>query len=162
MPGWITRLLKKREAQKTNPRHFEYQEGRRGGGGGIATGKRRQFSPQGQSKKVMNGADMKQCKLVPNEKYRELFHPGNLKGVLKPKRNNELLCLRFHTLGYCYPDCKYRSGHGVLSQEEEKQMKEFMHEARRNLQAFQNRKKNIPKEKENDTNSVSLTSNTGE
>ena len=105
---------------------------------------------------------MKQCKLAPNEKYRELFHPGNLKGVLKPKRNNELLCLRFHTLGYCYPDCKYRSGHGVLSQEEEKQMKEFMHEARRNLQAFQNRKKNIPKEKENDTNSVSLTSNTGE
>ena len=43
--------------------------------------------------------------------------------------------MRFHTIGYCFSDCKYKSGHGVLG-DAEPAMKNFVAQARANRQQF--------------------------
>ena len=121
--GWISRLSKKREAFK-GPSSFRVPQDanrgdRGGGGGGPDNKKRRQFSSQGQAKRYQNRAEPKKFRLTPNEQFRGIFHPRDLRGLSKFMRNNELLCLRFHTLGFCYQDCKYKTGHGELSTDEE-------------------------------------------
>ena len=149
-PAWITRLMKKREAQKDLHRNTKT-----GGGWGGDTNrgtKRRQFTPKDSSKRVFNGKDVSAYKLKQNEQFRDMFHPGNIKGVTKPARNGDMFCLRYHTLGFCYPDCKYKSGHCVLTPEEEGKFTEFMKEARSNLQNYNKNRKTNPNYKGGDTN----------
>ena len=123
VPGWILRLLKKEEALKINSPFCETQDTNRGGGGGGALGdkKRCQTSSQEQSKRILNSAESKRFKLAPNEQFMDIFHPRNLRGLVKPTRNNELFCLRYHTVGFCYSDCKYKNGYNEQSQNEKKE-----------------------------------------
>ena len=57
-----------------------------------------------------------ECKLADGEQFRFLFHLGNIKDREKPKNGiGATLCIRFHMMGYCFRDCKYVKGHGMLS-----------------------------------------------
>ena len=106
--------------------------GRYGGNNGN---KRRCFQPQDITKKVPNNSNCKECQLSPNEQFRDLFHPGNIRNLRKTERNGVVLCMRFHTLGYCFSDYKYKIGHGTLG-DAEPEMKSFVPQARTNLQQF--------------------------
>ena len=50
------------------------------------------------------------------------------------------MCLRFHTLGYCFDDCTYKSGHGNLDTEEANDLKTFNDKAKENRARFQNQR----------------------
>ena len=59
------------------------------------------------------------CNLVEGEQYRFIFHVGNIKDIEKPKnRNGETMCIRFHSLGYCFKECRFVKEHGELDLEE--------------------------------------------
>ena len=137
-PIWLTKLMKKRAE---GPKKQGEENPRRGGGGGSYgaqngdNNKRCRFQPQDQSKKISNSSICQACQLTPNEPFRDLFHPGNIRQLKKPERNGVMLCMRFHILGYCFSDCKYKSGNGVLG-EAEQAMKTFVAQARTNLKQF--------------------------
>ena len=117
----------------------QIEEAPRGGGGvqygGNDGNKRHRFQPQDTSKKIPNNNIPKECQLSPNEQFRDMFHPGNIRNLKKPERNGVVLCMRFHTIGYCFSDCKYKSSHGVLG-DAEPAMKIFVAQARTNRQQF--------------------------
>ena len=59
------------------------------------------------------------------------------------------MCLRFHTLGYCFDDCNFKSGHGTLDTDEASDLKEFNAKAKENRNKFQNQRRgggNHPRE----------------
>ena len=69
--------------------------------------------------------------------YRSLLNPGNIKDLEKPKKKTgEMICLRCHTMGYCFPDCKYVRGHGTLDNEEAQVLATFVGKARENKKAY--------------------------
>ena len=73
------------------------------------------------------------CKLGQNESFRDIFHPGNVRGMEnQKKRNGSQMCIRFHTLGYCFDDFNYKSGHGNLDSDETKDLKTFTGKAKDN------------------------------
>ena len=113
----------------------------RGRYGGNYGNKRHCFQPQDTSKKVPNNKVCKECQLSPNEQFRDLFRPGNIRNLRKTERNGVVLCMRFHTLGYCFSDCKYKSGHGTLG-DAETAMKSFVAQARMNRQKFRRNSNN--------------------
>ena len=91
----------------------------------------------GRSKKVTNSEIRGECKLADGEQFRFLFHPGNIKDMEKPKNGlGATLCMRFHTMGYCFRDCKYVKGHGVLSSGETAELATFMASARQERKKF--------------------------
>ena len=95
------------------------------------------------SKRILNPDQHAICKLAENESYRSLFHPGNIRDLEKPKKKTgEMICLRCHTLGYCFPDCKYISGHGTLDNEEAQALASFVGKARVNKKAYLASRKN--------------------
>ena len=49
------------------------------------------------------------------------------------------MCIRFHTLGYCFDDFNYKSGHGNLDSDETKDLKTFTGKAKDNRGQFQTR-----------------------
>ena len=60
-----------------------------------------------------------------------MLHPGNVRGLQKPKNwNVKQLCLRFHNLGYCFDDCGYKQGHGQLDDSETNALKSFVEAAK--------------------------------
>ena len=144
VPSWITSLMKKRESNRIegNNRHSNFGGygvghggghggGRHGGNCGRGRGRnqRRSFisdqgGEQGRSIRIPNPTPCQSCRLAPHEQYKDIFHPGNLRRLTtRPKnRNGQQLCLRFHTLGYCFQDCRYTSGHGTLNSQEEAEM----------------------------------------
>ena len=136
VPHWITKLVKLREKKPENK-----------SGGGLSTrsfGKGRGIDMDNKrSKRIPNPDQHEVCKLAENESYRSLFHPGNVKGLDKPKKKTgEFICLRCHTLGYCFPDCKYVSGHGPLDKEEAGELATFVNKARENKKAYLASRKN--------------------
>ena len=40
------------------------------------------------------------------------------------------MCMRFHSLGYCFNDCRFVIGHGKLDDDETKDMEKFLVKAR--------------------------------
>ena len=110
--------------------------GGQGGGGGRNLQEGR---GNGGTKGVMNNNICSQCKLGNNELFRDIFHPSNIKGIEKPKNNNgQQLCLRYHTLGYCFEVCGYKSGHGQLNDAETILVKTFVETARSAKAVFRN------------------------
>ena len=102
----------------------------------------------GRSKKIGNSNFQNDCKLKEGENFKMLFHPGNLKGLTRPKnKSGEDLCLRFHCLGYCFSDCKYNGGHGSLSRNEKEEVVRFVNGVREERRRFLERRKKGNKKK---------------
>ena len=58
-----------------------------------------------------------------------MFNPRSLKDLQRPKkRSDDLVCLRFHTIGHCFKDCKFQNSHGTLSGEEKERLGKFVEE----------------------------------
>ena len=121
VPAWLTKLVKQRERRPGLP----------GGGRRPADGE------GGRSKKITNPTQRNECKLVEGEQFKYLFHPGNIKSLDKPKNNQGVtLCMRYHTMGYCFKDCKYLKSHGNLNNEETVGMANFLATARQGRKKF--------------------------
>ena len=123
VPSWIQKVMKKLE-RRTPP-------------GGEGNGRRPTQGDGGRAKKISNPDQHDCCRLKEGEQFRFLFHPGNLDGLEKPQRKDgEALCMKFHTMGFCFTDCKYRSGHGRLSEDEKVMMSKFLTGVRNKRKAF--------------------------
>ena len=48
------------------------------------------------------------------------------------------MCVRFHSLGFCFRDCKHKEGHGTLDAEETTLLKNYFEGARSSRRNFQN------------------------
>lgn len=56
---------------------------------------------------VQNTNSQYGCMLVLTKQFRDVFHPGVMRNLDKPKKKNGIMmCLRFHTLGFYFGDCK--------------------------------------------------------
>ena len=81
-------------------------------------------------------------RLNQDEQYGLVFHPGNLKNLTRPKKKNgNSMCLRFHSVGFCYNDCRVSQGHGTLDNEEAQAFKEFLRAARAARENFLQKRK---------------------
>ena len=134
VPTWIRKLMKKKERKPG--RDQPIGKGHGGGGGGGRNGgeekTRRQFGNESdRSKKIQNPQAQESCMLQLNEQFRDLFHPGNLRNVEKPKlKCGTQICLRYHCIGYCFTDCKFKDGHAGLNDTETASLKSFVEGAR--------------------------------
>ena len=91
----------------------------------------------GRNKKIINPDQRGECKLSDGEQFKFLFHPGNIKSMEKPKNSQGVtLCMRYHTMGYCFKDCKYLNGHGTLKEGEAVEMARFLSTARQGRKQF--------------------------
>ena len=64
-----------------------------------------------------------ELKLKQDEQYGLFFHPGNIKNLGKPKKPIRIpICLRYHSIGFCYTDCKVNRGHGTLTEEKNREV----------------------------------------
>ena len=80
------------------------------------------------------------CKLRPNEQLRDLFHPGNVRGLARPKfKSGTWICTRFHGLGFCFKDCYNAKGHAKPDEDEASDFKKYSIGARKNRQRFTQR-----------------------
>ena len=78
------------------------------------------------------------CKLVEGEQYCFIFHVGNIKDIKKPKKwNGETMCMRFHSVAYCFRDFRFAKGHGELDPEETGEVERFLGKARAAQKKFQ-------------------------
>ena len=97
-----------------------YHQGARGGGGDE--GRRRRFNPvetEGSTKRIANDKQRESCKLASNETFREMFHPKFTNGLKGPTyKSGRGFCLRFHTCGHCWKDCKYITGNADIDDDE--------------------------------------------
>ena len=147
VPSWITKLIKSRE-QKSPPLNDYGDRYNRGGSGGGGNGgrsgdlKRRSFNNKNDSERsvrVNNSNQHDTCKLRSNESYKDIFHPGNTCRLTKPKKKNgDINCLRFHTAGYCFKECKF--SHGILDAEEAAEHAAFVQSAREQRKSHQERR----------------------
>ena len=78
------------------------------------------------------------CMLALTEQFRDIFHPGNVRALEKPKnKKGIMICLRFHTLGFCFGDCKYKNGHGSLDTDKTRSLSIYIISARENRKNYQ-------------------------
>ena len=136
-PVWLNKFINKRERKPQV--EGEFKNGHK---------KRRQFKGEGDEKmrRIANHDIKIEHRLRPDEQYGLIFHPGNLKDLEKPKRKNgDPICLRFHTVGFCYSDCFVKEGHGKLSEEEGTRLQEFTKKARAARGEFQAKRNNLEK-----------------
>ena len=145
-PAWIRKLLKKKEKKNEDGDGYEGRN-RGGGGGGRGTNrergdrdKRRQFgSNNDRGTRIPNANTQDGCTLEPTEMFRDVFHPGNVRFLVKPKlKTGTEMCLRFHALGFCFRDCKHKEGHGTLDADETALLKTYVEGARSSRRNFQN------------------------
>ena len=102
---------------------------------------------------MKNMQTVQACRLAEDESYRFMFHPGNLKGLQKPKRKNgDAICLRYHTIGHCFKDCNFASGHGSLDSEEASEMAKFLEGVRESRKKFTSRTKRSYSSRQQDKN----------
>ena len=147
IPSWIKKLVKKQEASKKpsferDPGYGQEGGGNNGGGGGGGGGggngrqKRRQFNnnnDNNRSRRIMNPNVKENCKLKPNEQFRDIFHPRNVRTLTKPKfKTGGEMCLRFHSLGFCFGDCKHITGHSDMDADETADFCQYVTTARSN------------------------------
>ena len=110
-PLWLKRLTK-----KTTPRTSENPITESEGTPHRASGrtKRRRFEEKSDRVSVKIESTRK-CLLKPDETFRSLFSPMMLRGSQTPKwANGQSVCLRAHTTGRCFSDCRFKSSHGPL------------------------------------------------
>ena len=109
--------------------------------GSIKKRKRRSFAndaEDGIRAKVMNPEKSLTKKLRDNEPFKNIFHPMNLCDMKLPKdRNGNTRCLRWHTMGYCYRDCRYAAGHRSNESARDAGIAEFIKLARVKQAAFE-------------------------
>jgi hypothetical protein len=137
VPTWIRKLVKKREDPQDQG--FHPNGGGGGGGGGGRGNKRRQFRPDEDKrvKRITNNDLLPSCKLGADLQLRDVFHPRNLKGVLRPKlQNGNSICHRYHSLGFCFHDCKHADSHGALKPEEAAAFSKYVKNAVANQMEF--------------------------
>ena len=126
--------------------HDRDQDNGNGGGGGGGGGwqKRRQFTDdQARSRRIMNPSMREDCKLRQNEQFKDVFHPGNIRTLTKPKYKNGIeMCIRYHALGFCFGDCKHEKVHGDMDDEGGMEFCQFVGAARTSHAAFSQRRGN--------------------
>ena len=131
-PFWVSKLIKKREKKIVVA---EDEKGHR---------KRRSFvndTDGGRNQKLQNPHVCLGCKLEEGEQFKYMFHPGNIRDLVKPKtKDGEPKCLRWHTMGFCFKDCKFLKGHGRNDAAEEAEITEFVKKAREKRKLFMNRR----------------------
>ena len=126
IPPWLRRLIKKRERKEPEDSYNKGSDNYNKGGGSSERGTRRQFKEGDRQKRITSGNMGTKCKLGQNEQFKDIFHPGNIKGMDKPmKKDGCMMCIRWHSLGYCFEDCRFKSGHGKLDELEEKSLKNY-------------------------------------
>ena len=127
-PAWITTLTKGKE--------------RRPG----AEKKRRVPDPEdGRNRRIFNPEISEECRLTEDESYKFMFNPNSVKDIQKPKkRGGEVICLRYHTLGHSFKDCRFKNGHGTLEREEKEKLMEYLKEVRAFKKKFGNRGRRQP------------------
>ena len=150
-PAWIRKLLKK---EKKNEDGDGYEgHGRGGGRGGRGKrergdrDKRCQFgSNNDRGTRISNENTQEGCTLKLTEMFRDVFHSGNVRFLVKPNlKTGTEMCLRFHALVFCFRDCKHKEGHGTLDADETALLKTYVEGARssrRNFQTGHNRNSN--------------------
>jgi len=163
-PARITGLTKKRELQKDTDNNTDtggnsgnFNSGGRNGGGGGKEKHHRTFQPWDDSKKVSNNNQCDSCKLHSNERFRDIFHPGNIRGLERPKRNGFEFCLRFQTIGYWFADCKYKTCNVKLTEGEEEQVKRLVSTARQNVATYSSGMRNNSNSRNNNNPSANGT-----
>ena len=129
IPDWIKKLTKKRESRDRDL------------GGGEQTPKRHQFQQfEGRKTKVFNSQTFEGARLKDDEQLRMVFHPANVRNITKPKlKNGHKLCNRFHSVGFCFSDCRNVEGHKELEKEEVDSYVRYVQAARASRAAFQQR-----------------------
>ena len=91
--------------------------------------------------RVINASVYEDNKLAPNKMFCDIFNPGNIKGVDTPTNvKGKQLCLKFHTLGFCFKECKF--AHGALADNETTKVKNFIKSAREGRVKYKNRRSN--------------------
>ena len=82
---------------------------------------------------------------MEEKSYKFMFNPNSVKEIQKPKkRGGEVICLRFHTLGHCFKDCRFKDGHGTLEKEEKDKLVSYLKEVRASKKKFGNRGRRQP------------------
>ena len=77
-------------------------------------------------RKISNPNMRERLKLYHDEQYGLIFHPGNIKNLGKPKKSSgNPICLRYHSIGFCYNDCKVNKEHGTLTEDEAEKFNNF-------------------------------------
>ena len=133
VPRWISNLVKKREKKPDQPENVN--------GGGKQQFKRRKFDAEEKDKRVSNPDSVEGCRLAKDEKFRDVFNPGNVQNMEKPTtQDGQMICFRYHTLGFCFGDCKRY--HGALTNNYTSKLKEYVKKARENRKAYLNRRRN--------------------
>ena len=136
VPAWIRKMMKKKEKK-----HGDRDWYQRGGGGGGYEKTRCQFGTDSErSKKIANAHPQQGCIFQSTEQFRDLFHPGSIRNLDKPKiAYGTPMCLRFHSLCSCFTDCKYKDGHSWLTTDEARKMKTFFDSAHVNRASYTDR-----------------------
>ena len=127
-PAWIKSIVKK---DKPTPDDNGNRKSER---------KRRTFDREdnNRSRKVDNPHARDNLKLKSEETYRLVFHPGNMRDLDKPKlKNGAPMCLRYHSLGFCFSDCKVANGHSKLDNDEASDFLAFLTKARAKRSTYQ-------------------------
>ena len=89
--------------------------------------------------------------LHPNERFRDIYHPGNIRGLERSKRNGIEFCLRFQPFGHCFSDCKYKEGRVKLTESEEEKLKMCVSTAQQNVATYNSGRRNNSNSRENNT-----------
>ena len=91
----------------------------------------------------MNPNVKETCKLKPNEQLRDIFHPGNIRTLTKPTfKSGVAMCLRYHSLGFYFGDCKHVTDHGDMDNKETANFCQFIGTVRGRRTDFQQHRGN--------------------
>ena len=114
----------------------------RNSGGRESGQKHHQFNQfEGRKGKVVNQQTLNGVRLNENEYLRMIFHPLNVRNITRPKlKNGNRICNRFHSVDFCFMDCRKSEGHADLDKEETGEYVKYVQAARAARTAFQQRK----------------------
>ena len=101
---------------KKNKRELDTSDDEQGGGTGQKK-KKKKVNRRGHGETVRNHGNLpSDYALKSNEKFGDIFHP-EIKKAYKgntPKLGDEEICQRFHSLGVCHSECKFKNTHKQL------------------------------------------------
>ena len=81
VPAWIRKIMKMKE-----PTTNQDEEYNNGGGGGTRRFKKQNRDRGSRNKHILNAYICMECKLGQNESFRDIFHPGNVRGMENQKK----------------------------------------------------------------------------
>ena len=88
-------------------------------------------------RKVTNTQPKNDRKLRHDKQYNLIFDPENIRNLKKLKKENgSPICLRFHSLGFCYSDYKTQKGYEILTDGEAWKLRPFTMEVRSTRESF--------------------------